>query len=41
MNGLFANENGRFSPRLSLRLRYGRLFQLLSLAAVTLGLIVL
>lgn len=41
MNGLFADENGRFAPRLSLRLRYGRFFQLLSLAAVTLGLIML
>lgn len=41
MNGLFADENGRFAPRLSLRLRYGRLFQLISLAAVTLGLIML
>jgi phosphate transport system permease protein len=41
MNGLFADENERFAPRLSLRLRYGRFFQLLSLAAVTLGLIML
>ncbi len=41
MNGFFTNENGRFEPRLSLRLRFGRLFQLLSLAAVTLGLFLL
>ena len=41
MNGLFANEDGRFAPRLGLRLRYGRLFQTLSLAAVTLGLLLL
>ncbi|HXF85255.1 MAG TPA: phosphate ABC transporter permease PstA [Anaerolineales bacterium] len=41
MNGLFANEDGRFSPRLELRLRLGRIFQLISLAAVTLGLFLL
>lgn len=41
MNGFFADEDGRFAPRLSRRLRFGRFFQLLSLAAVTLGLIML
>lgn len=41
MNGIFQNEDGRFAPRLGLRLRFGQIFQLLSLAAVTLGLIVL
>lgn len=41
MNGLFQNENGSFNPRLGLRLRFGQIFELLSLAAVTLGLIVL
>jgi phosphate transport system permease protein len=41
MNGFFANEDGRFAPRLSLRLRFGRGFQLLSLAAITVGLIML
>lgn len=41
MNGLFANEDGRFAPRLDLRLRLGRFFELISLAAVTLGMIVL
>ena len=41
MNGLFANENGRFDSRLRQRLYYGRLFQAFSLAAVTVGLIVL
>lgn len=41
MNGLFQNEDGRFAPRLGLRLRFGQIFQLLSLAAVTLGLVVL
>ncbi len=41
MNGLSTHENGRFEPRLGLRLRFGRFFQLLSLAAVTLGLFLL
>lgn len=41
MNGFFANEDGRFSPRLNLRLRFGRGFEILSLAAITLGLIML
>jgi phosphate transport system permease protein len=41
MNGFFVNEDGRFAPRLSLRLRYGRGFEAISLAAVTLGLIIL
>lgn len=41
MNGFFVNEDGRFAPRLSLRLRYGHVFQILSLAAVTLGLLLL
>ncbi len=41
MNGFFANEDGRFTPRLNLRLRFGRGFEAISLAAVTLGLIVL
>ncbi|NWG33809.1 MAG: phosphate ABC transporter permease PstA [Chloroflexi bacterium] len=41
MNGFFANEDGRFTPRLNLRLRYGRIFQIVSLAAVTIGLFLL
>lgn len=41
MNGFFEKENGRFAPRLDVRLRIGRTFEALSLAAVTLGLIVL
>lgn len=41
MNGFFEQENGRFDPRLSQRLRFGRGFEALSLAAVTLGLIML
>jgi phosphate transport system permease protein len=41
MNGFFADEDGRFAPRLNLRLRFGRGFEVLSLAAITLGLIML
>lgn len=41
MNGFFEHENGRFAPRLNLRLRLGRGFEVLSLAAITLGLIML
>jgi phosphate transport system permease protein len=41
MNGFFEQEDGRFAPRLNLRLRFGRGFEALCLAAVTLGLIVL
>jgi phosphate transport system permease protein len=41
MNGFFDKESGRFNPRLNLRLRFGQGFEVVSLAAVTLGLIML
>lgn len=41
MNGFFERENGHFNPRLELRLYFGRWFEVISLAAVTISLIVL
>lgn len=41
MNRFFERENGHFNPRLGQRLYFGRWFEIISLAAVTIGLIVL